>query len=289
MNFFNHNIYTMGVKIHMNKLLKNFEKRKEYDDEKFKFVKYPNVNKYQYVISNYGRVFNYVSEKEKKCYKDKDGYLKTSISTLKEDGKRVSRNIFIHRLVAYTFLKKIELSDIVNHKDDNKQNNYYKNLEWTTPAGNTHHAIENNLQCNSGVNCPSAKYNESLIREICEMLENGCDNRDVYIKITGDDKINDRAIYALIYSIQKGTRHREIRSEYNIPDKIVSKSRPQFKKEEIDKIEKMLKDGYSSVDIIKTFGGKTTKDKIGKRIYDKILQIKKKSLDMCSSTNESVS
>ena len=46
---------------------------------------------------------------------------------------------------------------------------------------------------------------------------------------------------------------------------------------------------FKSVDIIKTFGGKTTKDKIGKRIYDKILQIKKKSLDICSSTNESVS
>ena len=273
----------------MNKLLKNFEKRKEYDDEKFKFVKYPNVNKYQYVISNYGRVFNYITEKEKKCYKDKDGYLKTSISTLKDNGKRVSRNIFIHRLVAYTFLKKIELCDVVNHKDGNKQNNYYKNLEWTTPAGNTRHAIENSLQCNSGVKCPSAKYDESLIREICEMLENGCDNRDVYVKITGDNKINDRAIYALVYSIQKGTRHREIRSEYNIPDRVPSKSRPQFKKEEVDKIKKMIKDGYSSVDIIKTFGGKTTKDKIGKRIYDKILQIKKKSLDICSSTNESVS
>ena len=35
----------------------------------------------------------------------------------------------IHRLVAYFFINKYEQDKIINHIDENKLNNYYKNLE----------------------------------------------------------------------------------------------------------------------------------------------------------------
>ena len=31
--------------------------------------------------------------------------------------------------------------NVVNHIDENKTNNYYKNLEWTTIGGNTKHSL----------------------------------------------------------------------------------------------------------------------------------------------------
>jgi hypothetical protein len=46
----------------------------------------------------------------------------------------------VHRLVAYTFLPKPDnITDdlVINHIDNNRLNNYYKNLEWCTSAENT--------------------------------------------------------------------------------------------------------------------------------------------------------
>lgn len=51
----------------------------------------------------------------------------------------------VHRLVAMSFVYKPKGCDVVNHLDGNKTNNFYKNLEWTTPKGNVIHAWENGL------------------------------------------------------------------------------------------------------------------------------------------------
>ena len=53
----------------------------------------------------------------------------------------------VHRLVALTFIPKPSPEfNVVNHIDRNRQNNYYKNLEWTTVRGNTQHAIGRAVQ-----------------------------------------------------------------------------------------------------------------------------------------------
>ena len=60
--------------------------------------------------------------KEKKIHYDKDGYAGTSI--VFETGRK-NRTIGIHRLVAYTFLKKHRKGcNLVNHLDGKKSNNY---------------------------------------------------------------------------------------------------------------------------------------------------------------------
>lgn len=48
-----------------------------------------------------------------------------------------------HRLVAQYFLKDVPGKKIVNHKDFNRENNHYLNLEWTTSAENNDHAVSN--------------------------------------------------------------------------------------------------------------------------------------------------
>ena len=68
-----------------------------------------------------------------------------------------------HRLVAIHFIPKVEDKTYVNHKDGNKLNSHYSNLEWCTMKENTRHAIR------TGLNSPG-KYRA---RKICQFSLSG--------------------------------------------------------------------------------------------------------------------
>jgi hypothetical protein len=68
----------------------------------------------------------------------KPGYCKVSLMTL--HGKRVF--VSVHRLVAIAFVAGDRSLD-VNHKDMNKANNHWTNLEWVTHAQNIRHGMHN--------------------------------------------------------------------------------------------------------------------------------------------------
>ena len=95
-----------------------------------------------YEISNYGN-FRNIKGKILKCNINKRGYLYCNIST---KGK-VSK-VKIHILVAKYFVKNVLNKDTVNHKDGNKLNNHYSNLEWLTRKENIQHRYANNLMHN---------------------------------------------------------------------------------------------------------------------------------------------
>lgn len=83
-----------------------------------------------YKISNYGNVksLNYNHTRKERILKpftNPDGYL---LVDLCKDGKEKYEKI--HRLVAQEFLPNPDNLPMVNHKDENKQNNNVDNLEW---------------------------------------------------------------------------------------------------------------------------------------------------------------
>lgn len=110
-------------------------------DEKWIDIKgYENL----YKISNYGRVYSYRQNKIMSLKTDSKGYHQISLYK-----NSIRKEFRVHILVATNFIKNNNQDkDIVNHKDGNKKNNYYKNLEWTTHKENIKHAIDNKLLIN---------------------------------------------------------------------------------------------------------------------------------------------
>lgn len=62
------------------------------------------------------------------------------------DGEKKSLSIFVHRLVAQSFIENPENKPQVNHINGNKLDNNVKNLEWATNSENQLHAYRIGLQ-----------------------------------------------------------------------------------------------------------------------------------------------
>lgn len=93
-----------------------------------------------YQISNYGNVKNKQTQKLLKGDINNCGYKRVTLYIPHR------KRFFIHQLVAYHFVDGYANDLIVNHKDGNKQNNCYTNLEWCTRSQNDKHAFQHKLR-----------------------------------------------------------------------------------------------------------------------------------------------
>ncbi len=121
-----------------------------------------------YDVSNFGRVRSYKKGKWGLCSDPKiitgqKGKHYITV-TLCRDGTK--KSVYIHRLVADSFVPNAEKHSDVNHKDGNKLNNNAENLEWCTHRQNMEHAERMSLMT----------YNKKAV--VC------CDTNVTYCSIT---------------------------------------------------------------------------------------------------------
>lgn len=105
----------------------------------------------EYLISDHGRVKsmkNYVNdipEVREKIVAPHITHRNYMRITLSYKGKK--RKHYIARLVAEHFVEKPDIDKPqVNHRDGDKLNNHYLNLEWVTAKENVRHAFDNGLR-----------------------------------------------------------------------------------------------------------------------------------------------
>lgn len=110
-----------------------------------------------YQVSNFGRLKSFKENKLGYLMKqtNKYGWYFTVNLQGKNKPKTSKR---IHRLVAELFIPNHENLPQVNHKDLNKQNNHYLNLEWVSASNNAKHSALNNPRTMSGFN----RYNKLI-------------------------------------------------------------------------------------------------------------------------------
>ena len=87
-----------------------------------------------YSVNEFGQIINNKFGRIMKTYLNNDGYLCVQ---LWKNNK--GKNFLVHQLVAIAFVPNPLNYKIVNHKDGNRQNPHYLNLEWSTNIANIKH------------------------------------------------------------------------------------------------------------------------------------------------------
>ena len=144
-----------------------------------------NVSDYPgYQISNFGRLKSLskewkTGEHYQIIFRSPEKIMKTSLNNwgylwarISKKGKK--RMFLVHIEVAKAFINNPENKPQVNHKDGNKLNNNWNNLEWNTVSENTQHAYDTGLAKGAqGEKSGSAKLKNEDVLEIRRIAENG--------------------------------------------------------------------------------------------------------------------
>ena len=129
-------------------------------------------------VTESGELLSY--KKIIKLYPSGSGYLTFGLCAgFTKDGKPTTIRRYLHRVVAEAFIPNPTGLPQVNHKDGNKSNNHYLNLEWISSSKNIKHAHEQGLTKNRAIVKPIRLTQEEII--------------EYYTRVTGGESIQSVA------------------------------------------------------------------------------------------------
>lgn len=120
-----------------------------------------------YQVDECGNVLNLKKGVFLKPFDNGNGYLKVHLLKNGKDTKK-----YIHRLVAEAFIPNPEGLAEVNHKDEDKTNNYVHNLEWCSRKYNLNYGRHNQkMSLTKSKAILQIDSNNNLIREFISARE----------------------------------------------------------------------------------------------------------------------
>lgn len=126
----------------------------------------------EFLIYENGDLVNLKTNKKLKSFDNGVGYLRVGIYI----GNNKHKPVYIHRLLAQSFIPNPNNKIEVNHIDGNTKNNDLSNLEWVTKSENALHAYKlglSNPSPNIGEKNGNAILNEEKVIKIRTMFRNG--------------------------------------------------------------------------------------------------------------------
>ena len=173
--------------------------------------------------------------KELSILHNQSGYCMVNLTKEKK-----SKTRYVHRLVAQAYLENKNNLPQVNHKDGNKDNNHYTNLEWCTSLHNNLHALENGLrEGQKGETNSQAKITELEAIEIIKLILEGLSN----IEIADMFDLHDRYV-SLIRGKKRWTYLWE--KEFHSVEDVPTSCRIRTKAFNAKRLSKALKDEEAS-------------------------------------------
>ncbi len=194
-----------------------------------------------YLVSDDGRVYNETTKNEISIiYSNRYEKVKLQL-------KNKTHTKAVHRLVAETFLEKVEGKNEVNHIDGDRRNNNVNNLEWVTHLENMQHASMLRLM-SSGSTHLSAKLSEKDVADIRILFSQGVCDAD----IVKEFNIGPGTVAKIRYR----QTWKDVLPNLKYPEKSTSIHCPTKKLcgEDIPKIRKLHEEGLTNGQIGKKFG-----------------------------------
>lgn len=203
------------------------------------------------------KILSSLSGKLLKTWVNENGYALVTITL----SSGVYKKYRVHRLVAETYLGIPDKVYDVHHKDHNKLNNHYSNLEWCDRAHNIREAVDCGVNPSKGETHPHSVYTEGNIREVCKLISEGLRNCDIEV-ITGVGRDT-------ISKLRYGEIWSHVVKDFNLKP-LARKGRISVTK--IRSVCEMLENGESNVSISETVGlSKFTISKIrNRRTYQSV-------------------
>lgn len=116
----------------------------------------------------------------------------------------------VHRLVLMTATQQLGVGLQVNHKDGNKENNSYYNLEWCTPQENIRHSEANGLNPHRNlVTRKDRKLTDTQVNCIRTCLRQGLTGKEIVT-------LYSFANYKNIYAIKNGLSYRQVKDNTEV-------------------------------------------------------------------------
>lgn len=186
----------------------------------------------RYCVTKDGEVYSLISNRFLKKILNKDGYY--TVCMQGDDDKEYTRRI--HRLVAFMYCDGYYSNDlVVNHKDGDKINNHYTNLEWCTVTDNNLHAFEIGLS-----HCKNRAYTDEQIINVCRLLQDGLRPTDIS-KMTG-------VLRETVSAVKAHKSYLDISSDFDFSRQ---KREQRSDVERVIKICEMIIEGYRDYEIVK--------------------------------------